>query len=188
MEESRAERIDRFAAMHVAARKQADRSQRFMAHELGVSIKTIQSWEKGMSSPSFFQSLEWFRVLHINPLPRLMEFIYPDLAKSEEAEAEFARLSEMIPASAKETINFLFLGKHGASPNAVLQMITAYLQSPPQIRLSQAVNIYYMYSLVNEMGLQTCKQDLLPDVNILLDSIRRSRASIVTNEKGDDVV
>ena len=63
------ERAKRFALMFSKSRAKMKKSQEFMALGLGVSKKTIQNWENGTSSPTFFQSSEWFRILGLNPMP-----------------------------------------------------------------------------------------------------------------------
>lgn len=52
--ESRIERAKRFAKVWWKSRDDVGKSQEFMALSMGVSKKTIQNWEKGLSSPNLF--------------------------------------------------------------------------------------------------------------------------------------
>jgi DNA-binding XRE family transcriptional regulator len=73
----RAEKAKRFAEIWLKSRAEAGISQETMAMELEVSKKTIQNWERGLSSPSAFQVFEWFEVLGLNPIPYLLAYQYP---------------------------------------------------------------------------------------------------------------
>lgn len=64
----RASKAKRFAEIWMRSRAEAGHSQERMAMELGVSKKTIQNWEKGLSFPNAFQVFEWFEILHMNPI------------------------------------------------------------------------------------------------------------------------
>ena len=76
--ETRIERAKRFSKIWWQSRADSGKSQEYMALGLGVSKKTIQNWEKGITSPDLFQSSEWFRLLGLNPLHYYLEFLYPD--------------------------------------------------------------------------------------------------------------
>ena len=79
MEDSRIDRITRFSKIWWQSRADAEKSQEFMALGLGVSKKTVQNWEKGISAPDLFQGSEWFRILGLNPLPYYLAFLFPEL-------------------------------------------------------------------------------------------------------------
>lgn len=194
-EKSRRKKAEEIALMHSKARIHAKISQNDMAMELGVSPKTVQNWEKGISCPDLLQSKEWFRICGINPLRSYLELFYPDQFENlsptdddDKIEEALNKAIDLLPMSDKRALLFTLNGAHGASPHSVLQMVLAYLHSPSQIRLSQAVNIYYMYCMVNEMNLHTCPENIMPDTEILRDSIRRTRAAIVNHLQDEDIV
>ena len=98
-----------------------------MALGLGVSKKTVQNWEKGISTPDLFQGSEWFRILGLNPLPYYLAFLYPDLfgdispSKSdEELDLALHRLIDQATPMEKRQLLFLMAGKHGSSWYALL--------------------------------------------------------------------
>lgn len=122
-EESRSKRAIAFGDMHARVRIKAGKSQEYMAMEIGVSKRTIQNWEKGISSPSFFQSLEWFRILKINPIPYYIQCVFPYKNVSgkktdpdDVIEERFKMILEQLSITDKRSLVFLFLGEHGSSP------------------------------------------------------------------------
>ena len=78
-EEARIDRVKRFSKIWWQSRADSQKSQEYMALSLGVSKKTIQNWEKGVSAPDLFQGCEWFRVLGLNPMPYYLAFLFPDI-------------------------------------------------------------------------------------------------------------
>lgn len=191
MSETRLERIERFAMMHSSARIKAGRSQDFMAAELCVSKKTIQNWEKGISSPSFFQSLEWFRVLKINPFPHYLSYVYPKQLKNVRHDSDDKKIEEAfdvlmgnISVNTKRALLYLFYGEHGSSPNAVIQMILAHLHTPMKDRIAPASIIAQMYEMEKELGNLVCTNNIQPDMNVLKKAISCGISSAVNNEKG----
>ena len=70
------DRERQFAKIWADSRVDAGKTQDYMAKGLGVSKKTIQNWENGVTAPDFFMGSEWFRVLGINPLPYYLSFLF----------------------------------------------------------------------------------------------------------------
>lgn len=195
MSESRLEKVKKLADMHYRAREKAGRSQEFMALELGVSKKTVQNWERGISIPDLFQSTEWFRILNTNPLPYYLEFISPYKSKNVTKEDDektvdetFRALCDEIPTEAKRAILFLFYGNHGSSPFAILQMLLAYLHIPLKTRMTTAALISQLYETEKELDGIVCKDDILPNLDELNDSIRRARVAVMHKEYGYTVL
>lgn len=189
-ENTRYDRMMNFAAMHANTRINANKSQEYMAMELGVSKKTVQNWEKGISSPSFFQSMEWFRILKVNPIPYYMSctaqhkvvrgYRYDPDDKIEEM---FDDLTKQFSINTKRALIFLFLGEHGSSPVAVINMVLAHLHAPMKSRAVQAKLIIDNYVLDKETGSLVCPDNILPDVELLDDSIERAKASVIQHYK-----
>lgn len=178
MEESRSNRIKRFADIHYNARVSANRSQEFMALELGVAKKTIQNWEKGLSSPSFFQSLEWFRVLNTNPFPYYLDVIYPDKVEGvkpsdddETINEAFNNLIQNISINDKRALLYLYYGKHGSSPHSVIQLVLAHLHLPLTLRINDACNVDTNYKMAKELDMLVCPDNIQPDLSDFKRSI-----------------
>lgn len=183
-EGSRFERAKAFASVHAEARYKAGKSQEYMAMELGVSRKTVQNWEKGISSPTFFQSIEWFRILQINPMPLFMELVL-HMDKSdislENIDKTLIDILDQFTVETKLSLLFLFLGDHGSSPSAVLQMVLAHLHSPLKARVIQAQTIAQTYSMEKDCGNIICPDEILPNMERLWKAIENGRKSAVHN-------
>lgn len=185
----RIQRIQRFAEMHYKARCKADKSQEYMAMELGVAKKTVQNWEKGISSPSFFQSLEWFRALGINPMPYYVSLIYPSASvdvdsgtDDEEIDKAFDEMMKNIPRSGKRALLFLFYGKHGSSPNAIMNMMLAHLHTPMQSRTLHARLISETYEMDEKLGNIVCPDNIRPNITALNKAIDSAKNATINKQ------
>ena len=159
--------------------------------ELGVSKKTVQNWEKGVSSPSFFQSLEWFRILRINPVPYYLTYIFPSEFRNlkhsdsdEKIESAFETLAAQLPVSSKRALLYLFFGEHGASPHAMLHLFLAYLHTPIKSRIPQAILVKNIYELERDVGNIICADNILPDIEVLDLAIETAKASAMQHASG----
>lgn len=192
--EDRFERIKQFSLMHSQVRTKLGKSQEYMAAELHVSKKTIQNWEKGISSPSFFQSLEWFRVLNVNPFPYYLRILFPDELfikdKLDESKIEeaFVALAENLSINTKRALLYLFYGEHGSSPNAVIQLLLAHLHLPMKDRIAPATIVSNMYDMEKELGNIVCPENIQPDMNTLNYAIHKGKTSAMKNEKSYGIV
>ncbi|MDD6347715.1 MAG: helix-turn-helix transcriptional regulator [Lachnospiraceae bacterium] len=181
MNSSRYDRVRRFAEIHYEARLRAGKSQEYMALELGVAKKTVQNWEKGVSSPSFFQSLEWFRVIGINPYPYYMSILYPEellhikpTDDDEKIDRAFEALIRSIAMDDKRALLYLYNGAHGSSPHAILQLLLCHLHSPMSFRINNACGIETAYKLAEELNTIVCPDNIRPDLSNFRDSINRA--------------
>lgn len=185
-DDSRSSRAQTFAEMHARVRTNGHKSQDYMAMELGVSKKTIQNWEKGISSPTFFQSLEWFRILKVNPIPYYIQCVFPyrnvrgkKTDPDEVIEERFEMLSEQFSINTKRALVYLFLGEHGSSPTAVVQFILEYLHMPMKERALIAKMTSEAYAINKEMGNIVCPDNILPITDLLDRSIEAAKASVI---------
>lgn len=190
MEGQRSERAKHFAEVHAMERVKAGVSQEYMAMELGVSKKTVHNWETGVSSPTFFQSLEWFRILNVNPFPHYLSIVYPKSisrlnakASDENIDEAFDALQKTLPSSAKRALLYLFYGEHGSSPNAILQLILAHLHTSMHSRTVQAYLIAEAYEIAKESGTTVCNQNIQPDMDVLNKAIASARKAVVEKKE-----
>lgn len=191
MKDSKNDRAQRFANIHAQTRETAKRSQEWMAAELGVSKKTVQNWEKGVSSPSFFQSLEWFRVLNLNPFPYYLSIIHPDKlhpvepdSSDEKIEEAFNTLIQDISIRDKRALLYLYYGKHGSNPYSVIQLMLAHLHLPIKERLADATSVMHRYEVEKQMGTLICPDNIKPDEENLKNAIRKAQESTLKREFG----
>lgn len=162
------------------ARVRAKVSQETMAEELMVARKTIQNWEHGVSFPDLEQGFGWFRVLGISPLPFLFQYVFPSMenlsanASDEELRAALFHLIEDMPMEGVRQLLYLFYGKHGNSPRAVMNMVTAHLQSPIPNRIAHGALILKDYELAKKMGIISHPEHVQPNIEMLKDDIAKA--------------
>lgn len=191
MEESRIDRVSRFSKIWWQSRADAEKSQEFMALGLGVSKKTVQNWEKGISAPDLFQGSEWFRILGLNPLPYYLAFLYPDLfgdispSKSdEELDLALHHLIDQATPMEKRQLLFLMAGKHGSSWYALLQMFTAHCHTSMQCRVGTARIVLDNYEMQQETGELVCTDNVAPDLDVLRNAIESGKSAAQQKRPG----
>ncbi|MGN0347520.1 MAG: helix-turn-helix domain-containing protein [Lachnospiraceae bacterium] len=179
-------RAKRFALMFSKSRTKMKKSQEFMALGLGVSKKTVQNWEKGTSSPTFFQSSEWFRILGLNPLPYYLEFVFPNQYKNVENMTEeqvndfYNKQLSLLPVEMKRQILYILCGAHGSSAYSIIQLILAHLQTPLKDRVSHAAVIFQDYEMERKLGNVTDENAPQPDLDLLTKAIAMGKESVMS--------
>ena len=170
------------------ARAISEKSQEYMALELGVARKTIQNWEKGTSEPTIKQAIEWFRVLGVSPIPYLFQTVYPDMEginsnhKIDNLRSSLETLIEMLPEEGVRQLLYLFYGDHGSSPRAVLNMITAHLQTPMKDRVTNGTVVLKNYRIAERKNELTSTEHVMPNVPLLERAIELGEDAAVNNE------
>lgn len=184
------ERYQQFAEIHSRARVKAHRTQEWMAKELDITRKTVQNWESGVSSPSFFQSLEWFRVLNINPFSYYLSLIHPYELNikpgdsDEKVEKAFETLIKDISIDDKRALLYLYYGDHGSNPYSVIQLMLAHLHLPILPRVDNAHAALHKYEIYKAMDELICKDNIQPNVEELKKAIARAEKSAISKEYG----
>lgn len=170
-------------------RYDSGKSQEYMALELGVTRRTVQNWERGASEPSVSQAIEWFKIVGKNPVPYLLQTIYPDIDKisAEDADAKIlAALLQIIndlPADGVRQLMYLFFGSHGSSPRAVLQMINAHLQTPMKDRIVHGQIVTTNYELACKTRTVSHPDHIQPDMNYLNAAIATAKMAVEESAK-----
>lgn len=189
--ESRAERIKRFAKIWTLSRSNAGKSQEFIANGLGVSKKTIQNWEKGVSSPDLFNGSEWFRVLGLNPLPYYLAFLYPELFDGISPECNDAVTEEAIEllvrnstAQEKRQLLYLMAGRHGSSWYSLLQLFCAHCHTSMRSRVNAARMIADNYDMDEKTDDLVCPDNVQPDMDMLRRSIEDGKNAVMAGAQG----
>jgi len=106
----RASKAKRFAEIWLRSRAEAGYSQEKMAMELGVSKKTIQNWEKGLSFPNVFQVFEWFEILNMNPIIYFLAYQHENDTNTDK---KFYNYMEVIKRENKKRIIQLYEAHQG---------------------------------------------------------------------------
>lgn len=161
------------------------RSQEYMALEMGVARKTIQNWEKGISAPSIEQAIEWFRILQISPLPYLFQYVYPQMQsinagdEDQKLRQNLITLIEQLPPEGIRQLLYLFYGNHGSSPRAVLNLMTAHLQTPMRDRVMAGSLILKQYQISSQQNNLTSLDHIQPDIELLKSCIEKGEKAAV---------
>lgn len=133
------------------ARISKRKSQESLALSLGVARKTIQNWENDVSSPSITQAIDYFKTLGLSPLPALFEYLYPELKDQfQDNREELMLLISDLPAETISQLLHLFYGEHGSSPRAIMNLISAHLETPMKDRVSNGSLIVKNYELAKK--------------------------------------
>ncbi len=170
-------------------RNESKRSQEYMALELGVTRRTILNWETGVSEPSVNQAITWFKLVDKNPIPYLLQITYPDMDKISHKDSDSRILTALmqlindLPAEGVRQLMFLFFGNHGSSPRAILQMITAHLQTPISDRIAHGQLITTNYELAKMTGSLARPDNVQPDVECLNAAIATAKKAVAKNAK-----
>ena len=191
MEESRIDRASRFSKIWWKSRADAEKSQEFMALGLGVSKKTVQNWEKGISAPDLFQGSEWFRILGLNPLPYYLAFLFPELfgdvspnTPDEEVDLALHHLIDQATPMEKRQLLFLMAGQHGSSWYALLQMFTAHCHTSMQCRVATARIVLDNYEMQQETNELVCTDNVAPNLDILRNAIESGKSAAQQKRPG----
>ena len=187
----KAQRSKRFSRIWSESRADAGKTQEFMAEGLGVSKKTVQNWENGVTAPDLFSGSEWFRVLGINPLPYYLSFLFPDLFDGiapddsddiiEQALIELVRNST--PTEKRELL-YLMAGRHGSPWYSLLQLFTAHCHTSMRSRVSAARVILDNYEMDEKTGELVCPENVLPDVGFLAHAVEEGKNSVMKHSEG----
>lgn len=189
--QTKKERESRFARIWVISRTNAGKTQEYMASQLGVSKKTIQNWEKGVTAPDFFMGSEWFRVLGVNPLPYYLSFVFPNLFDGIAPEdsddvidqALMVFLRDMTITEKRELL-YLIAGKHGSPWYSLLQLFTAHCHTSLKSRVNAARVILDSYEMEEKTGDLVCMDNIKPDIQILRNAIEEGKRSVMEGSRG----
>lgn len=189
--EGQEERKQRFAKIWWKSRSDAKKSQEYMAIHLGISKRTVQNWERGVSSPDLFQSAEWFSLLGQNPLHYYFEYLYPSLYESssslnkdEDVEQRLLCLvKQMTPVEQKQLL-YMVAGDHGSSWYPLLQMIVAHCHTTMKSRVSAARVIAENYEMEVKSGDAIGLDNVLPDMETLNFAIAQGKLSAQDRKTG----
>lgn len=170
------------------ARVSAGLSQREMAIALNRGERTVQSWEKGISSPDSDEVFDWCCVCGVSPISVFMEMIHPELyavpddgKTDEELDAELCRFVVNLPPLTKRLLLFILKGSHGSSPPAVISEAAANLHCPLNNRVSVCGTIIDQYNFAQNMGLDPCPDAPQPPIDDLKVNYKAGREA---SEKG----
>lgn len=180
---------DKLSQILRQSRDDAGISQEQIAKKLGVSKKTVQNWEDGVSSPSQETALRWFKVIDAHPVYYYLNLVYDDLfsevdRKTEkEVDKALTAVINEIPLEMKKKLLYLVSAKHGSSPAATLEMIIANLQTPLRDRLNIAYAIRLNYKIAESNGKILHPNDVQPNIDALDTAIKCGEESVMNGKE-----
>lgn len=161
------------------------KSQEYMALELQIARKTVQNWEKGTSEPTIKQALEWFRVLGQSPIPYLFQVVHGDMGDAsgekdiDTLKKSLTNLIDVLPEEGMRQLMFLLYGDHGSSPRAVMNMVTAHLQTPMKDRVINGTVILKNYDMATRQNKLTAPDSIQPNREFLVHAIELGETAVV---------
>ena len=178
-----------FTAMKIGtalakARVSANLSQREMAHMIEKNERTVQNWEKGVSSPDSDEIMDWCSACGVSPITVFMEMLHPDLYKETDnkksdvaVDQELQMLVQALPPLTKRLLLFVLKGRHGSSPAAVISEIAANLHCPLNNRASVCGTIIDQYTYAQIAGLDPCPDAPHPPIDDLKINYKAGRTA-----------
>lgn len=148
-----------------SSRTLVGKSQDYMAMSLNVSKRTVGSWEKGYSEPSFFDGIEWLRVLDLDPFQFLYSVWYKEGEVSDKEKIS-DRLNAWVsnaPERDRRALLYILAGRHGSSPYSYLQLTLAFVQLPLRDSVMIADTILRSYSMAYALDDIVSKDNIHPD-------------------------
>ena len=176
---------ERFARIWRVSRNHAGVSQDAIAKKLGVSKKTVQNWEAGLSCPSQAMGFKWFSELGIQPLPYYLSVMYPGFGDvpSEPSESDvdeyLMKLIRDVPSRTKRELLYLLSGYHGSSVVGIMEMMTAHLQTPLRDRVNIATSVAINYDFALKCNKVRCPSHIQPDMDILEMMIDKGKTAVM---------
>lgn len=180
---------DRVAIYLSETRNDAKITQSDMAKKMGVSRRTIQSWELGESFPKLSKIIQWMHVTKANPIRILQEISAPvfDQIKGSDEDARIAlavkERVESLRIKEKRDLLFILFGNHGSSVYAFLQLCVAYLQCPMGDRQNITLTIINNYKNAKEMGTIVSPGNIQPDMAALESAYEKGRQAYIHQQK-----
>lgn len=179
----------RLTEVLVKSRYEGNKSQAYLAKGIGVTKKTVQNWEQGISQPTIEHLIDWFEVCGVNPMHYLIEYISPGAFdkfsyNETEVDAAFASLSDLMSQEDKMAILYIYYGQHGSSPESVMQMLLAHLHNPLKDRIGVAIHIATDYRLNDSLNALVGGDLPKPNLQMLDKAILSAAESVEHSEAG----
>lgn len=149
-------------------------SQREMARMIERNERTVQNWEKGLSSPDCDEIMDWFTACGTSPLAPMQEMLHPELYRQsasamtdEDLDAALAAYFAQAPRIVKEMILFIVTGKHGSYPPAVFAEVCANLHTPLYSKVNICGQVLDSYKWAVATGADPVPDEVQPPVELL---------------------
>lgn len=172
------------------ARVSAGLSQREIARMIEKNERTVQNWEKGVSSPDCDEIMDWFMACGCSPLAPMQEMLHPELYRQtassmtdEELDAAVRAYFDHAPRIVKEMILFIAMGKHGSFPPAVFAEVCANLHTPLQNKVSVCGQVLDNYACAVATKTDPVPGDVQPPVELLRTAYEAGKVASQNGER-----
>ena len=184
---------ERFSAMLKKARADAGKSQDNVAKKMGISKKTIQSWEDGSSYPNARRQHEFFRALDANPLPYYLQYVYSefiiaDSSDEEQITEQIIQMIKALPLDSKKKLLYWLRGDHGGSSMCSLEFWAEYLSLELPERTAVATLSHALYITGQTTGRLIESDYMKPNSELVELGIREATESIKNGNKTYSVI
>lgn len=170
--------------MLAKARYDAQISQEECGIRIGKSLRTVQNWESGYSSPTLAELILCFDNLGLNLNPYLRDLLYGDITarRNDTVNEKRTYLKKMVDALTERELDdliFLLSGDNGSSVYAMLQLFVADAQCPMINRQTVATLVENNYNIATEMGTLVCSDKVTVDLDTLHRAILKGTESAI---------
>lgn len=179
---------ERLACALAQCRVKAGLSQADLAKKVGLSRRTVQSYESMESYPRFSKLIRWFYVCHQNPVSALLSIVSPSMDVSSDVgliqriETALNDRVKSLTDSEKRGILFILSGKHGSSVYAFIQLCVAYLHCPMHDRQLITSLVINAYQNAEEKGNLVCPDEIRPDLTNLSSAYEAGRKAYINDQ------
>lgn len=176
---NRIEQVELLAEILSMSRSECGKSQKYMSKALGKSIGTIQNWENGTAIPNLIDTLEWFRVLGLNPLRYFLDFMHPDIYRNmnpndvtdeDVHKALLHYICEVAPMSEQRKLAYCIYGNTGSSWSSQLDMMCAHNHTSMRSRVTIA------QAIIDNYDMEKYRKELINMDNIMCDEEKLRKA------------
>lgn len=158
-----------------AMRTKAGLSRREYAIRVGVSEKTIQNWETGLSVPDMEQLEALAVAAHCDPAVYLEVYRNPVMIAPDGGDGTKMLLHKWLDNAADcrmaAILAFLHLTGTGSDKAAQLELFCAYNQLPLYDRQNIARSIVHCYQIAQERGELAAADACQPDLEKVMEAI-----------------
>lgn len=182
---------EKIGAALAKARVSAGLSQREIARKINCGERTVQSWEKGMTSPDSDEIMDWCGACGVSPFSVFQEMMHPELYGTPDADKtdqqiskELIKYVQSLPPLTKRLLLFILKGRHGSYPPAVISEVAANLHCPLNNRVSICGAVIDHYSFAQSMGLDPCPREPQPPLEDLRMNYKAGRAASENGAQG----
>lgn len=172
------------------ARYASKLSQEQIAQHLNVSRKTVANWEAGISAPTFDMVLKWFNVCDEPIYPYVMKYLHPDelekmtpKSTSKEVTKALHICIEQLDEHYQKELLYILTGSHFSNPFGILDLFTAYLHVPLDLRMNVADNIVNNFLFAKARDFLVSNDNVMPDLGNLDKCKSSAREAIYSGKK-----